>query len=85
MIAFALAGFHADRGRYPLQLKEIVPKYLKNLPKDLFSGKAMVYRLSKDGYLLYSVGANGKDEQGRCFDDQPTGDDLRIRLPLPLP
>jgi hypothetical protein len=35
------------------------------------------------GYLLYSVGVNGKDDGGRQFDDDPPGDDLSVRMPLP--
>jgi len=80
-IAFAVAGFHADHGRYPQQLQEIVPTYLKKLPKDLFSGKSIVYRLSKDGYLLYSVGENGKDDL--AWHDLSSCDDLRMRMPFP--
>jgi hypothetical protein len=82
-LAFALAGYHRDHGRYPAKLGDLVPKYLASVPDDLFSGKALVYRPSEDGYLLYSVGVNGKDEGGRTFDDDPAGDDLRVRMPLP--
>jgi hypothetical protein len=35
------------------------------------------------GYLFYSVGINGKDEEGRFTDDDPPGDDVRVRIPLP--
>ena len=52
-------------------------------PGDVFSGKALVYRPADKGYLVYSVGANGKDEGGRWTDDDPPGDDLRVRMPLP--
>ena len=50
---------------------------------DLFAGRPLVYRPSGAGYLLYSVGVNGKDEGGRWTDDDPPGDDLRVRMPLP--
>ena len=53
------------------------------MPDDLFSGRALVYRPTEKGYLLYSVGANGKDEGGRWQDDDLPGDDLRVRMPLP--
>ena len=58
-------------------------KSLTAVPNDLFSGKALVYRPMEKGYLFYSVGVNGKDEQGRSFDDDPPGDDLVVRMPLP--
>jgi hypothetical protein len=82
-VAFALAAYRADRGRYPAKLAELAPKYLAAVPGDLFSGKPLVYRPSEEGYLLYSVGVNGKDEGGRWYDDDPPGDDPSVRMPLP--
>jgi hypothetical protein len=82
-IAFALAAYHRDHGRYPAKLDDLAPGYLAAVPDDLFSGKALVYRPAEKGYLLYSVGANGKDDDGRSFGDDPAGDDLPVRMPLP--
>jgi hypothetical protein len=82
-VAFALAAYHHDRGRYPARLDDLVPTYIKAVPVDLFSGKPLIYGLSGKGYLLYSVGANGKDDGGRWYDDVPPGDDPRVRMPLP--
>lgn len=83
-IAFALAAYERDHKRYPTRLDELALKYLPVVPDDLFSGKALVYRPTEKGYLLYSVGVNGKDEGGRSFDDNPAGDDLPVRMPLPV-
>jgi type II secretory pathway pseudopilin PulG len=82
-IAFALAAYKSDQGRFPKALDALAPKYLATVPIDLFTGKALIYRPSETGYLFYSVGINGKDEQGRSFDDDPRGDDLPVRMPLP--
>jgi len=82
-IAFALAAYRNDNNRYPKQLEELAPKYLAKIPGDLFTGKPLVYRPRKDGYLLYSFGPNGKDDDGRWYDDDPPGDDVRVRTPLP--
>jgi hypothetical protein len=82
-VAFALAAYHSDHGRYPKTLDKLAPKYLKQVPLDLFSDKALIYRPRADGYLLYSVGVNGRDEQGRSYEDDPPGDDLPVRMPLP--
>ena len=84
-MAFALAAYRADHGHYPEKLGELAPKYLAAVPDDLFSGKALIYRTEGKGYLLYSVGANGRDDGGRWIDDDPPGDDLRVRMPLPEP
>ncbi len=83
LVAFALASHQRDNGAYPKQLSELAPKYLAEVPNDLFSGKALIYRPAEKGYILYSVGVNGKDEGGRWDDDDPPGDDLRVRIPLP--
>jgi hypothetical protein len=82
-LAFALAAYRGDHDRYPAKLDELAPKYLPAVPGDLFSGKALIYRPRADGYLLYSVGVNGKDDDGRWLDDTPPGDDLRVRTPPP--
>jgi hypothetical protein len=82
-VAFALAAYRADRRRYPARLEELAPKYLAAVPGDLFSGQALIYRPAGEGYLVYSVGVNGKDEGGRWYDDDPPGDDPCVRLPLP--
>jgi hypothetical protein len=84
-LAFALAAYHSDSGSYPAKLDALAPKYLEKIPNDLFSGKPLIYRLEGDGYLLYSVGANGIDDGGASYDDQPPGDDIRIRKPVPAP
>jgi hypothetical protein len=82
-LAFALARYRLDHGRYPERLDALVPRYLPDVPRDLFSGRALVYRRDGDGYVLYSVGVNGRDDGGRGYDDEPPGDDLTVRLPLP--
>jgi hypothetical protein len=82
-VAFALVAFHADNGRYPEKLADLAPMYLPAVPDDLFSGKALIYKPTDKGYLFYSVGPNGKDDEGRWTDDDPPGDDIAVRMPLP--
>jgi hypothetical protein len=82
-LAFALAWFRREHGSYPKRLDELAPKYVSQIHPDSFSGRALVYQPSGDGYLLYSTGVNGKDEGGRGFEDNPPGDDLSVRMPLP--
>jgi hypothetical protein len=84
-LAFALAAYRADHGRYPKALTELAPKYIEAIPDDIFSGKPLIYKPEANGYLLYSVGANGIDDGGLSYDDDPKGDDLAIRMPVPEP
>jgi hypothetical protein len=80
-VAFALAWYQRVNGRYPDSLARLAPKYLTAVPLDLFTSKDLIYRPSANGYLLYSVGVNGRDDGGRGYDDQPAGDDLVVRVP----
>ncbi|MCI0458127.1 MAG: hypothetical protein L0Z62_14280 [Gemmataceae bacterium] len=82
-LAFALGIYQREHKRYPKTLADLAPKYLAQIPRDVFSGQALIYRPSEKGYLLYSVGPNGIDEGGRYYDDDPPGDDPRVRMPLP--
>ena len=68
-VAFALAMYRNDEGRYPPKLDALAPRYLPQVPNDLFSGKELIYRPTAAGYLLYSVGVNGRDDQGRSSED----------------
>jgi RNA polymerase sigma factor (sigma-70 family) len=82
-LAFALAAYRGEHKRYPDKLDVLAPEYLAEVPSDLFSGKALIYRPSWNGYLLYSVGVNGRDDGGRASADTPPGDDLHVRMPPP--
>ncbi|MBA4066466.1 MAG: hypothetical protein C0501_22695 [Isosphaera sp.] len=84
-VAFALAAYRVDEGRYPGTLADLAPRYLPAVPDDVFAGKPPAYRPDGTGYLLYSVGPDGRDGGGRGADDDPPGDDLRVRMPLPAP
>jgi hypothetical protein len=56
---------------------------MAKVPGDLFSGKTLIYHRTENGYLFYSVGPNGIDEQGRWYNDEPPGDDPNVRMPMP--
>jgi hypothetical protein len=80
-VALALAAYRADNESYPAKLAELKPKYLDSIPEDSYSGKELHYRLTEEGYLLFSVGRIGKDDGGNFYGGEPEGDDLRIRMP----
>jgi hypothetical protein len=82
-LAFALAAYQRDQGRYPARLDDLAPKYLTTIPKELFAAKPLIYRPTAADYLFYSIGENGQDDGGRWIDDDPPGDDPCVRMPLP--
>lgn len=84
-VALALAIYQREHGRYPARLEELAPRYLPAVPDDLFTGQPLIYRRTEGGYVLYSVGVNGRDDEGRTYGEVPPGDDLVVRLPLSEP
>ena len=85
-LGFALAAYRADRGSYPAKLAQLSPQYIAKLPKDIFNHDAeLQYRLEGEGYRLYSVGLNGKDDGGNTQEDDASGkkgwDDIVVRVP----
>jgi hypothetical protein len=84
-LSFALAAYRADHDAYPEQLDELRPKYLDRIPKDIFNDGKLHYSRQKEGYILYSVGLNGRDDGGRNGDDWTSGDegwdDIVVRVP----
>ncbi|MCH8042981.1 MAG: hypothetical protein IID44_04620 [Planctomycetes bacterium] len=69
LLALALAAYRADHGAYPRALSKLAPKYIAKLPRDPFAGADFRYRPVGKGYVLYSVGRNGKDDGGIDPDD----------------
>lgn len=76
-LACALELYKFDEGRYPDRLGKLCDKYLKTLPDDPCADvkQPFRYRLAERsvseggqvgyGYLLYSVGTNGVDSDGK--------------------
>ena len=59
-----------DKGHYPDNLDELVAAdYLKELPMDPWSDKPLVYKRTDDGFILYGVGSNFKDDGGQVSRD----------------
>jgi hypothetical protein len=63
-LAAALAVHRAEHGAYPATIDELVPGVIERLPVDRLSGKPLIYKRGAEGFLLYGVGPNGKDEGG---------------------
>ncbi len=78
-ITFALSAYRSDHDAYPESLDDLAPTYLERVPKDRYFDADFHYKPVDDGFLLYSAGLNGEDEEGRGHDDSPEGDDLTVR------
>ena len=63
--AFSLMRHKLAHGKFPATLVECDAKFLPGQPVDPFSGKPLVYRQEGNGFILYSIGANSKDDGGK--------------------
>jgi hypothetical protein len=61
---FALAVYQREHGAYPESLAALVPDLLPTIPVDPWSGKELIYRRKDDGFVIYSVGPNQRDDGG---------------------
>jgi len=55
---------NANRGELPQTLTELCPRYLTSAPIDPFDGYPLRFRRSPQGYAVYSVGKDMKDNGG---------------------
>jgi hypothetical protein len=62
--AIAVERYRQDHKRWPENLDQLVPQYLKSVPRDPFIDAPLKLRRVEDGIVLYSVGENGQDDQG---------------------
>jgi len=68
-VSLALHMFWQERDRYPESLSVLVPQYLPAVPKDPFDGKPLRYRLDSNGFRIWSIGTDLKDNGGVHPDD----------------
>ena len=80
-LGFALSAYRADHAAFPESLDVLAPKYIAQVPKDLYTDQPLRYKRQGDGFLLYSVGPNGADDGGRTVASQPPGDDIALQIP----
>jgi len=74
--ALALAGYRAETGGFPARLEDLKPGYLPDIPKDPFVDRPLSYQRRGRGYVLYSVGPDGKPDKAA---GAQSGDDIVLR------
>lgn len=65
-IALACKIFKNHEGVFPENVAALIPDILAKEPVDPFTGAPFIYKLQGDGFTIYSVGSNGKDDEGRA-------------------
>jgi len=72
----ALERHRLANGQFPEKLEALVPRFIAQLPNDLFTGEPYKYRRAGDGqFVLYSVGWNETDDGGVPGKNLPVGYD----------
>jgi hypothetical protein len=67
--ALAVQRYRLKVDKFPEKLADLVPEYLKSVPKDPFDGNEMHYRKLKSGFVVYSIGPDLSDDGGK---EKPT-------------
>ena len=70
-IALALHAYQNLYGSYPSSIGELRSKLGWEIPKDTFSDRDFIYRKTGNGFLLYSIGFDQKDDGGVDMDTKP--------------
>ncbi len=71
LIVCALERYRRANGEYPATLTQLSPGFLENLPHDIITDEDLKYRRTADGqFLLYSVGWNERDDNGKAEKDK---------------
>ena len=65
-VAIALERYRQNTGVYPGSLDVLAPNFINEVPHDVINGDPLHYRRTSDGqFILYSVGWNGHDDDGK--------------------
>jgi hypothetical protein len=67
--ALALERYRLEQGSLPDSLEALTPDYLLAIPNDPFDDAPLRYMLQEDGFILYGVGVDGVDNQGKGMDE----------------
>jgi len=66
ILVSAATRYRLETGDWPGSAQELVTLYLPAVPPDRFTGKPLGYRYDRERPVIYSIGADGKDDAGRA-------------------
>jgi hypothetical protein len=78
-LAVALKMYEEEHNRYPESLSSLQPDIISEIPVDPFTGNDYIYRLEGNGFILYSLGPNQKDDGG-FLDRKNEKDDISLKV-----
>jgi hypothetical protein len=72
-LAVAIERHRRARGAWPERLTDLDWKGPRDVLVDPFTGRPLQYRLTSEGYTLYSVGPDARDDGGKIFPQRVNG------------
>ena len=78
--AIALERYRQAKGQWPATLDQLVPGFLAEVPTDVYTGKPLLYRREDRGVVVYSVGPDRVDNNGKLGRFISDGTDIGVRL-----
>ena len=82
-VGLAVLRRRVKHGQLPKDLNALVPAYLDRVPLDPFDGKPLRYRKDADGFVVYTLGENGKDDAGDTERREGKQPDVGFRVRWP--
>jgi hypothetical protein len=70
-LACALERYRLANGGYPDKLEALVPQFIAAVPRDVIDGQPLRYRKEGEGFVIYSIGWNQKDDGGQMALQKP--------------
>jgi len=61
----AVERFRLKYGQLPVDTAALVPEFLPEVLLDPIDEKPLRYRRESEGFVVYSIGANGRDDEGQ--------------------
>ena len=87
ILTIAVERYRRQYGELPAALDDLRPAYIDSLPFDPFTGKELLFTRDEQAYVIYSVGANRRDDGASTIrkpdEGTPLDSGLRIRLQKP--
>jgi len=79
LLRLALRAYKVENGIYPASLSALAPKYLKTIPTDDYGDyNPYFYRLKNGNFELWSVGADGKNDNGKPLTRQNANPNFQV-------
>lgn len=80
VIGLAAKRYQIATGSFPRKLENLVPEYVDHVPADPFGDGAMHMKRDGNDLVLYSAGADCRDDGGALWDDVKQKGDIVFRV-----